>query len=341
MLFTKKSKLLAVGFAPLALAAALLGRSGGTARRADAAGAGPIASLKGHQFPVQALAFAPDGATLTTAAYNLRAPLSGVELGTWDVGTGQPTARHVEHPGGPLALALGPGGQRLAVATQDRVLRLGTAIPPHEWRSCEVRAPVQSLAFSADGYQLALSDWEYDVTLLDAADGRPRTRFKGVTASVFCLAFAPGGAVLAGGDRDGTIHLWDTTTGEEFGSLRGHDRPAMAVAFAPDGKTLASGDLDGTAKLWDVPSRKEKATLATTGDEAAAVAFSLDGRTLATADGRAVRLWDAATGDPVAELVGHEGKVKCLAFSPDGTVLASGGHDRTAHLWRVARPAGP
>jgi WD40 repeat protein len=61
-----------------------------------------------------------------------------------------------------------------------------------------------------------------------------------------------------------------------------------------------------------------------------------DGKTLATALCGAVQLWDVATCRRRASLKRHEGKVKCLAFAPDGTRLASGSHDRTVRLWDVA-----
>jgi WD40 repeat protein len=47
---------------------------------------------------------------------------------------------------------------------------------------------------------------------------------------------------------------------------------------------------------------------------------------LATADAGHVTLWDLDTGAAVATLTGHEDPVRAVAFSPDGTRLASGGN---------------
>jgi WD40 repeat protein len=74
------------------------------------------------------------------------------------------------------------------------------------------------------------------------------------------------------------------------------------------------------------------------------LAFSPDGKLFATAhefdlpDGSlaGIHLWDASAGRYLRSLPGHAGNVRCAAFSPDGTVLASGGADGNLIFWDVA-----
>jgi WD40 repeat protein len=103
----------------------------------------------------------------------------------------------------------------------------------------------------------------------------------------------------AGHDR--TIRLWKPFSRAPTVKIRSPEA-VMDVAFAPDGKTIAA------------------ATLVAPDDPPIA------------ADSRA-RLWDVATGSPIAEF-GDGSQV--VAFSPDGKMLASGSLDSTVHLWSTA-----
>ncbi len=105
------------------------------------------------------------------------------------------------------------------------------------------------------------------------------------------------------------------------------------IAFLPDSQRILVAGADGTA-IVDVTSGTQVGQISGAHPP---IAVSPDGRTLAAAtdvsQGVSIGLFDPSSGERTATLAGHRQRVDRLAFSPDGTMLASGGDDRLVITW--------
>ena len=169
------------------------------------------------------------------------------------------------------------------------------------------------------------------------------------------IAISPDGKTLASSGAAG-VWLHDAETGKEIGLLRTDAYHMRSAAFSPDGSSIAAVGQKGLGSLiwiWDARTGKKLRTLkddtAQRGDFDDHAVYSPDGSVIASAGHgsfqRNIRLWDARTGALINKLKSNErgmsGKTisMAIAFSPDGTILASGMLDNGIELWDVQKGA--
>ena len=240
-------------------------------------------------------------------------------------------------------IAYSPDGSRLAVASKVGVWIYDTAT------GAEVRlitgVYAASVAFSPDSRTLAAGSVGYDentsVSLWDVATGNLTKMLTGQhRRSVTSVAFSPDGSTLASADWS-AVALWYVATGDLLKRIEPRknigDNPS--IAFSPDGTTLAvagGGLFFAPISLWDVASGNLTKTLE---GDAAYIVYSSDGTTIAGVSGfpaGIVRLWNVETGRIRKTFTEHSSLINSVAFSPDGTTLASGGDHGTLFLWNLA-----
>ena len=239
----------------------------------------------------------------------------GNTLNLWEIGQSEPIAE-LTIPGGLPSQRTG-----MAYAPATNLLAYGNAT-------------------SNDGESWQENDPENGaVYVWDVANGQMQHIFRGKhTNCVYTVRFSADGTRLQSMDWDDTSVLWDVMRGEQLWEFP--DYNFIPKALSPCGNLIAGHSSFDRMHVRDIEQREERVTIDTTFANVDPITFSPCSQYLAYGEvwepgleKVAVRLLDINTGENIATFLGHPTDIQCLAFSPDGSLLASGSFDHTILLW--------
>jgi WD40 repeat protein len=329
-------------------------------------------TLQGHRDMVNDVAFSPDGGAIATVSGDYTARIwdtqTGRELATLP-GTGwmgqvdwssdgeyiaattdskqtvylyRVTGRH--HVQRRLS---GHGSDILCVAAHPRLEQFATFhMELITWDVSDPRPTPRrlgtepgkgnALSYSPNGSLLATSSWIWRgsiacrIVIRDADTGEVRTQFSS-PQYLRALAFDPAGQRLASGDINGNAVVWDLSTsrpvrqfvtGGQIGSIE----------FLDGGRRLVTHGGDSVL-LCNVETGDVERQVALQGGVRRFVADSARNRVVVAFQSGAIGSVSLPGLSPGQRLENtHKGTVECLALSPDGRLLATGGLDHRVVL---------
>ena len=310
-----------------------------------------------HPAGIYHVEFSPDGQSFASAQ-------DGGLIRVWGLPRQNPASFRLALAGRYSFAKISPDGRQVlptgmnqtgCTMSSTRVCELSTGKPVGA--QIQPGGVILGAAFSPDGRHVAmLSGRRNHPALAQFWDWRPGTlAFAPVPlpSDPRWLEYSPDGRRVVVVCGDGELLLIETINGQvaarwqtprQLSDPGAYTHGNGVARFGPDGRTLFVWGLAKSIPAYDVQTGKVRYELAHE-EPCHSVGFSPDGRHVVTAAyDKSARVWDYATGEPVAKPIQHPDWVFDAYFHPDGRHLLTTCRDGRARVWdwqssRLVSPA--
>lgn len=324
----------------------------------------PRTRLDGHSSPVRGLTFSSDGRTLASASWDMTVKLWDVKSGTqkesipiqprasglvwssdgrylasgeldrafwvWDIEQHKQRTTFYGTMAPVRVLAFSPDSSTLDTAHEDGSLHVWDMTTGQCIRNWQGFArTINEVAWSPGGAGIASGGSDGLITDWDVAKRAPLRLLRGHKAIIWGVSWSPEGRWLASCSEDNTIRIWDAVKGigeRVLTDTELADAQLFGTAWSPDGGRFAVASHRLGVLIYDMHTQTlQRVGRSDVPPRTRRVGWSPDGKYLASSgEGGVILVWNADDYSLRARLEGHRGMVVALAWSPDGTRLASG-----------------